>query len=337
MKKIIVAGGITCLAGVFAYAIMGKDAPPQPENPKQSDNVFYSAIGNLDLFDASGKKLTTVGAGSCVFFKPPVKQKDDRTELQVRLYGLGDDGRGFGTVWAGTTRLNPLTSVTTIKACDIKLPEPYDPPKARDNAAAGLSAPQKAIGIQIRHVGAWGVIDGIVPAGPAQKAGLKVGDMLLSVDGKPVNGKSVEQMLEMIRGNGRDDVTLQYRVDSVGRDVTVKIDKDIISPDAALLKTREKDAPVLAVIGDFINMHYTNAGRQVNVLSGANKDAKPLLRADWDSCFLVYDKGGTADFAKVKLRTDNNRVVDGFIPRKDVHEKSLAQGQECLTRMMRIK
>ena len=66
--------------------------------------------------------------------------------------------------------------------------------------------PNGVIGISL-HVGAERIGDpailyvGMVqPEGPAYKAGLRHGDELVSVDGTPVQGKSYEEVVSMIRG-----------------------------------------------------------------------------------------------------------------------------------------
>lgn len=71
---------------------------------------------------------------------------------------------------------------------------------------ADAKLPNGVIGISL-HVGAERIGDpailyvGMVhPEGPAYKAGLRHGDELVSVDGTPVQGKSYEEVVTMIRG-----------------------------------------------------------------------------------------------------------------------------------------
>lgn len=71
---------------------------------------------------------------------------------------------------------------------------------------ADAKLPNGVIGISL-HVGAERISDpailyvGMVhPEGPAYKAGLRHGDELVSVDGTPVQGKSYEEVVSMIRG-----------------------------------------------------------------------------------------------------------------------------------------
>jgi S1-C subfamily serine protease len=88
--------------------------------------------------------------------------------------------------------------------------------------------PEGVIGISL-HIGAERVGD---PAslyvgrvhreGPAQKAGLRHGDELVSVDGTPVSGKSYEQVVKMVRGEAGTNVKLGVRREGEGlREVSV--------------------------------------------------------------------------------------------------------------------
>lgn len=71
---------------------------------------------------------------------------------------------------------------------------------------ADAKLPGGVIGISL-HVGADRIGDPAVlyvgmvnPKGPAYKAGLRHGDELVTVDGTPVQGKSYEEVVSMIRG-----------------------------------------------------------------------------------------------------------------------------------------
>lgn len=60
------------------------------------------------------------------------------------------------------------------------------------------------------------------PAGPAQKAGLRHGDELVSVDGTAIVGKSYEQVVNMVRGKVDTSVKLGIRRENEGlREVSV--------------------------------------------------------------------------------------------------------------------
>ena len=61
---------------------------------------------------------------------------------------------------------------------------------------------------RMRWSEARGLIIVDVPAGPAQRAGLQVGDKIISVDGHSVGAEPLDDLLELLRGPVGSDVTL---------------------------------------------------------------------------------------------------------------------------------
>ena len=93
----------------------------------------------------------------------------------------------------------------------------------------GLEAtiPDGVIGVS-RHVGAERVGDAavlyvahVLPDGPAEKAGLKPGDELTTVDGVAVTGKTYEQVALMVRGEPGSVVKLGVKSEGGPREVSV--------------------------------------------------------------------------------------------------------------------
>ena len=93
----------------------------------------------------------------------------------------------------------------------------------------GLEAtiPDGVIGVSL-HVGAERVGDTavlyvahVLPDGPAEKAGLKQGDELTTVDGVAVTGKTYEQVALMVRGEPGSVVKLGVKSEGGSREVSV--------------------------------------------------------------------------------------------------------------------
>ena len=93
----------------------------------------------------------------------------------------------------------------------------------------GLEAtiPDGVIGVSL-HVGAEHVGDTavlyvahVLPDGPAEKAGLKPGDELTTVDGVAVTGKTYEQVALMVRGEPGSVVKLGVKSEGGSREVSV--------------------------------------------------------------------------------------------------------------------
>ena len=87
--------------------------------------------------------------------------------------------------------------------------------------------PGGVIGVSL-HVGAERIGDPAVlyvamvhPDGPAQQAGLRHGDEVISVDGTQVTGKTFEQVVTMIRGEAGTIVKLGVKAEEGLREVSI--------------------------------------------------------------------------------------------------------------------
>lgn len=66
------------------------------------------------------------------------------------------------------------------------------------------------IGVNITSVSGKIVVVSTVDGTPAQKAGIRAGDILHKIDGKDVHGKNVAEIAQLIRGEAGTPVTLQF-------------------------------------------------------------------------------------------------------------------------------
>ena len=86
-----------------------------------------------------------------------------------------------------------------------------------------LTGQYQGIGaVMVEEEGKLIVVD-LVPDGPADKAGLKPGDTILAVDGEPVEGLSIQEGTERIRGPSGTEVVL--KVEREGKSLEVPIER----------------------------------------------------------------------------------------------------------------
>jgi carboxyl-terminal processing protease len=93
----------------------------------------------------------------------------------------------------------------------------YFSPDALARFNEAISGRFSGIGLTVEEVKPGLRIDRVFPDSPAQEAGLKVGDTIVSVDGKPIAGKSSESSTEKIKGPEGTEVTIGVRGSSSGQ------------------------------------------------------------------------------------------------------------------------
>ncbi|CAM5412492.1 S41 family peptidase [Streptomyces tanashiensis] len=77
-----------------------------------------------------------------------------------------------------------------------------------------LGGAYTGVGLSAGRAGASGVrVTRVQPGGPAERAGLRTGDRLVSVDGRPVDGLSVSEVVSLLRGDGVPGSPVALRVE----------------------------------------------------------------------------------------------------------------------------
>jgi membrane-associated protease RseP (regulator of RpoE activity) len=70
------------------------------------------------------------------------------------------------------------------------------------------------------------LVVGVIEGGPAEKAGLRIDDVIVSVDGKPTSGEELEHVVGRLRGAPGTKVTLE--IERSGRSHTIEITRDLV-------------------------------------------------------------------------------------------------------------
>lgn len=136
------------------------------------------------------------------------------------------------TTLSTTLLLSVLTLVlfqTSGTANEVRAAEGQDKPESQIQRPHGDDAnlPKGVIGVSLR-VGAERIGDPaslyvahVHPEGPAQQAGLKHGDEVVTVNGAAVTGKTYDQVIQMVRGEAGTTVKLSVKGDGGLREVAI--------------------------------------------------------------------------------------------------------------------
>jgi len=96
-------------------------------------------------------------------------------------------------------------------------------PDERAQETANLEAKYEGIGAYVDYRDGHAVIVSPIDGTPAQKAGIKPGDVILAVDGEDMTGKDLNEIIDLITGPAGTQVTLTLVTPETGdvRDVTI--------------------------------------------------------------------------------------------------------------------
>src|SRR5699024_566177 len=83
---------------------------------------------------------------------------------------------------------------------------------------------------------------------PAEKAGLRPNDQVLSVDGESVDGLSLQEAVNEIRGEKGSKVTLEIRRPGVENPLNIEITRDSIPLETVYVDTKEVDGETIGIL-----------------------------------------------------------------------------------------
>ncbi len=185
----------------------------------------YSSILRLGILSSA---FITFGLIACHLFAAftPVNRVPPEAESNFRL--MAEAWNTIQRIYVDRTGVNPrlmtygaisgmVDSLGDTGHSHFLTPEMV---KQEDNFAKGRL---EGIGAELRMKKSQAVIVAPFDGSPAQKAGLRPGDIILKVDGKEVSGLPLNQVVEQILGPAGSPVTLTLLNPNTGvtRDVTI--------------------------------------------------------------------------------------------------------------------
>jgi carboxyl-terminal processing protease len=159
-------------------------------------------------------------------------------------------------------------------------------------------------GAQIKKLGESVTIVEQYEGSPAQKAGLKVGDVVVAIDGKSAKGKSSEAVTEIIRGFPGTELEMTIRRPGTEKDQNVKITRDEVNvPNVPYSGMVTKEVGYVA-----LNVFSRDAGKNIaDAVEKLKKDNAAMKSIILD----LRDNGGG-------LLTEAVNLVNVFVPKGEL-------------------
>ncbi len=212
----------------------------------------------------------------------------------------------FWTVWQkiesdyyDKTKLDPKKMLNgAISGMIQSLDDPftvYLPPVQNDNFKQGLSGQFQGIGAELGIKDQKIIVISPLNGSPAQKAGIRAGDLILAVDGQTTANMTLSQAVEKIRGPKGTTVTLTISHKDQNSPKETKIVRDVITvksvdswvkraKDIDSIKADKKfaDSKVayisLSQFGDNTNTEWLSLVNDLNLkLTSGDKDVKGVI------------------------------------------------------------
>ena len=189
-----------------------------------------------------------------------------------------------------------------------------------------LSGTYYGIGAEIKETNEKEVmVNKVFDGSPAEKAGLKQGDIFVSIDGKSTEGKTPTEIAKTLRSKSKDSSTIVIKRD--GEEVTIKVQKDIVDLLSVSSEMLEDNVGYISVT-IFGERTYTQFVDAINNLEGQGMKSLIIdLRGNSggylstvtnmisefvDSKTVIYQmktRKGTTPYTSVNNKTKNYKIV----------------------------
>ena len=248
--------------------------------------------------------VTYAGFGGPANFRMAKKLAVVKTVVDQQYIGEADDA-SFGNAAASA-----IVSATGDRWSYYMTPEEYEAYQmysANEYAGIGvtLSAGAGSNGLQIIAVASQS---------PAEKAGLKVGESILEVDGVSVTGKTLNEVQAQIRAKVNDTLSFTVRAEN-GEQRTVKVDCTIIHTEPVTFEMLDGQIGYIKI-----------SNFQSGASSGAIKAIKTLM--DDGAKALIFDVRGNPGGRVTELVA----LLDYLLPEGDLFVSVDRSGRESVTK-----
>lgn len=120
-------------------------------------------------------------------------------------------------------------SQASIKSLVSSLGDPYTvyltPQEYKQQQDVYARRNSGVIGVYVVFTNQRPVVSGVLPNSPAQRAGLRRGDVIVAIDGRDTGGVSVDQASALIRGKAGTTVTLRVQREGEPGDLNVPVER----------------------------------------------------------------------------------------------------------------
>ncbi|MCC6281509.1 MAG: S41 family peptidase, partial [Saprospiraceae bacterium] len=157
------------------------------------------------------------------------------------------------------------------------------------------------VGAQGKRIGEWVVITEIYENSPAHKAGLKVGDAFINIDGQNAKGKTESQVLDFLRGYPGTKSELVVRRNGEKKDLNITLERGEVNV---------PNVPHSGIVADgvgYINLttFSQDAGQNVGDALNKLKEKNPNLKG------VILDLRGNGG----GLLNEAINLVNVFVPK----------------------
>ena len=209
----------------------------QNENLRETGKYKIFLITTILVFVSFGLGVYLGKSGENIGYKEPAVARSTSTVISI------EDMNAFWTTWKLLDQKFVYTNKDAEKIDDkdklwgaiqglaASYGDPYTvfmPPEESESFENDISGNFEGVGMELAVKEKNIVVVAPLKGTPAYKAGVKKGDVLISVDGKNIVGSSLDEAIKLIRGKAGTDVVLTFAREGAILPVEIKITRGII-------------------------------------------------------------------------------------------------------------